>query len=106
MKVSDEVVSVVLRQSHEGPAHHDELHFVDAVAQLLQLQITPEGWVPLKQWTYLHLQLSAAMHHYSAERSFCSLKKLTVIKLQTASAHKPDPPQAKLHGKKQKLCPV
>lgn len=81
MKVSDEVVSVVLGQSHEGPTHHDELHFVDAVAQLLQLQITPEDWVPLKQWTYLQLQLSAATHHYSAEQSFWSLKKLTGIKL-------------------------
>ena len=37
MEVSDEIVPVVLAQRHEGPAHHDELHLVNAVAELLQL---------------------------------------------------------------------
>lgn len=38
MQVSDEVVSVVLRQGHERPAHDDELHLVHTMTQLLQLQ--------------------------------------------------------------------
>lgn len=37
VKVSDEVISVVFRQGHEGSSHHDEFHFIHAVAQLLQL---------------------------------------------------------------------
>lgn len=38
MEVPDEVVSVLLRQGHECATHHDELHLVHTVAQLLQLQ--------------------------------------------------------------------
>lgn len=37
VKVADEVVSVVFRQSHEGTTHHYELHFVYTVSQLSQL---------------------------------------------------------------------
>ena len=37
MDLPDEIVPVVLWQRHESPAHHDELHFVHAVAQLFQL---------------------------------------------------------------------
>lgn len=40
VEVPDEVISVLLGQSHEGPAHHDELHLVHAVTELLQLHIT------------------------------------------------------------------
>ena len=40
VEVPDEVISVLLRQSHEGPAHHDELHLVHTVTELLQLHIT------------------------------------------------------------------
>lgn len=38
VEVPDEVISVLFSQSHEGPAHHDELHLVHAVTELLQLQ--------------------------------------------------------------------
>lgn len=38
VEVPDEVVAVVLLQGHECAAHHDELHLVHTVAQLLQLQ--------------------------------------------------------------------
>ena len=37
VQVPYEVVPVVLGQRHEGAAHHDELHLVHAVPQLLQL---------------------------------------------------------------------
>ena len=37
VQVADEVVSVVGREGHEGPAHDHELDFVDVVAELLQL---------------------------------------------------------------------
>ena len=40
VKVPDEVVAVVLGERHEGTAHHDKLHFVDTVSQLLQLDAT------------------------------------------------------------------
>lgn len=38
VEVPDEVISVLFSQSHEGPTHHDELHLVHAVTELLQLQ--------------------------------------------------------------------
>ena len=37
VQVPDEIVSVLLGQRHEGPAHHDELHLIHAVTKLLQL---------------------------------------------------------------------
>ena len=39
MQVAYEVVPVFLRQTHEGAPHDNELHFVNAMAQLLQLKI-------------------------------------------------------------------
>jgi len=37
MKVSDEVVSVLLVQGHEGATHHNEFNLICIVAQPLQL---------------------------------------------------------------------
>ena len=39
VQVPDEVVAVLLCQGHEGPAHHDELHLIHTVTQLLQLRV-------------------------------------------------------------------
>lgn len=50
MQVPDEVVSVLLGQSHEGPAHHDELHLVHAVTQLLQLHVKQNTRKVFKQF--------------------------------------------------------
>jgi len=35
VQVPDEVVPVILGQGHERATHHDELHLVDAVTELL-----------------------------------------------------------------------
>ena len=45
VKVPDEVVAVVLRECHERTAHHDELHLVDTVSQLLQLDGTRTSYI-------------------------------------------------------------
>lgn len=37
MQVADEEVAVLVREGHERAAHHDKLHLVHTVAQLLQL---------------------------------------------------------------------
>ena len=42
MEVSDEVVLVVIVQSHECTAHHYVLHLVHRVTQLLQLNMKRE----------------------------------------------------------------
>lgn len=39
MEVTDEIVPVLLRQSHECASHHNELHFIHAVTQLLELDV-------------------------------------------------------------------
>ncbi len=38
VEVPDEKVFVLIIQCHEGPAHHNVLHLVHRVTQLLQLQ--------------------------------------------------------------------
>jgi len=37
MQIADEIVTVVFRETHERSSHHNELHFVNTVTQLLQL---------------------------------------------------------------------
>lgn len=39
VEVTDEIVPVLLRQSHECASHHNELHFIHAVTQLLELDV-------------------------------------------------------------------
>lgn len=98
VKVPDEVVSVLLGQGHEGAPHHDELHFVHAVAQLLQLQITRKDFIQL-----LHLSNTESFHRTHQEVQLSALTIL-IIMIDFAISktelelnfkkptHKPDPP--------------
>ena len=67
VQTANEVVTIIIRETHERSTHHDELHLVHAVTQLLQLQQQPPSdtyfTVPVATATTIIHRLSLLQQH-------------------------------------------